>query len=79
MSKLRHLTVEELLFRAEDAATRSPLIEELVRRLRHPEELQDLHVKNNGVEVVECPVCEAVLDIITYADESAPQLQKAVL
>jgi hypothetical protein len=78
MSKFRHLTVEELLFRAERVAMHSPLIEELVRRLRFPvdSEEPDYNPKDN-TEKVECPVCEATLYINTFAEDTlAPTLTK---
>lgn len=77
MTKFRHLTVEELLFHAEDAARRSPLIEELVHRLRFLDEDREIDQKNDGCEQAQCPVCEAELDINTFADESRPTITKA--
>ncbi len=76
MTKFRHLTLEELLFHAEDATRYSPLIQELVHRLRHPEEWDEPDQKNDACETVKCPVCEANLEIWIFTDDSAPKLLK---
>lgn len=76
MTKYRHLTLEELLYRAE-AATGSPLIEELVQRLRFPDDYEEPDQRNDGCEQAVCPVCEAELDINTFADDSKPTITKA--
>ncbi len=65
------------MFRAEEAARYSPLIEALVHHLRFPNEMDEPDQKNDGCEQAVCPVCEAQLDINTFADESAATITKA--
>lgn len=80
MSKYRHLTLEELLFRCEDAALHSPLIAELVQRIRFPEveEESDKQPRDEFHDVT-CPVCESKLEIEIFVEEFAPRLTKAAL
>lgn len=77
MASLRHLTIEELLFRAEGPAVHSPLIAELVNRLRHAPEPEPAYQPKDDIEEADCPVCDAKLHIHTFANESAPTLTTA--